>query len=90
MMGAEQARGLGKALVVVNPKASGGQLGRAWGKLAGRLKEALGGFDDATTTGPGDATRIARRAATEGYGLVVSVGGDGTNNEVVNLSLIHI
>ncbi|MDZ7344753.1 MAG: acylglycerol kinase family protein, partial [candidate division KSB1 bacterium] len=34
------------------------------------------------TAGRGEATRIARQAAEEGYDLVVAVGGDGTVNEV--------
>src|SRR5947207_3220096 len=38
----------------------------------------------AETTGPGHATEIAQRAASEGRGLVIACGGDGTLNEVVN------
>lgn len=36
----------------------------------------------AVTTGPGDARRLAEEAARAGAGLVLSVGGDGTANEV--------
>lgn len=32
----------------------------------------------------GDGQRLARRAAAEGYDLVIAAGGDGTINEVVN------
>jgi len=35
------------------------------------------------TTGPGDATVIAERLTSEGHELVVSAGGDGTMNEVL-------
>lgn len=35
------------------------------------------------TTAPGDAAVIAERLATEGHELVVSAGGDGTMNEVL-------
>src|SRR5437762_10891793 len=38
----------------------------------------------AETTGPGHATEIAQRAASEGRGLVIACGGDGTLNEVIN------
>jgi YegS/Rv2252/BmrU family lipid kinase len=36
------------------------------------------------TSGPGDATRLAREAVEAGIDTVVAVGGDGTTNEVVN------
>ncbi|MCY4616409.1 MAG: diacylglycerol kinase family lipid kinase [Chloroflexi bacterium] len=39
--------------------------------------------DVASTTGPGEATRIASTAAASGYHAVVAVGGDGTVHEVV-------
>lgn len=69
---------------IVNPNAAGGRLGRAWPRLADKIKGALGAFDSALTRGPGDASRLAAEAARDGYEVVVSVGGDGTHNEVVN------
>lgn len=36
------------------------------------------------TMRPGQARELARQAATEGYEAIISVGGDGTLNEVVN------
>jgi YegS/Rv2252/BmrU family lipid kinase len=36
------------------------------------------------TAAPGDATRLAQEAATEGYHIVVAVGGDGTVNETAS------
>ena len=41
-------------------------------------------FQFAETTGRGAASDLARRAALDGWPLVVAVGGDGTVNEVVN------
>jgi len=42
----------------------------------------------AATSGPGDATRIAREAVAAGADLVLVLGGDGTINEAVN-GMIH-
>ncbi len=39
--------------------------------------------DVTSTTGPGEATRIASTAAASGYHAVFAVGGDGTVHEVV-------
>lgn len=36
------------------------------------------------TSGPGDATRLARECVAQGAGLIVAAGGDGTINEVLN------
>jgi len=41
-------------------------------------------FEIFKTTGPGDATLLAREAALAGADTVVAVGGDGTINEVAN------
>jgi YegS/Rv2252/BmrU family lipid kinase len=36
------------------------------------------------TSGPRHAAELARRAAEDGFGTVVSAGGDGTANEIIN------
>ena len=41
-------------------------------------------FEHDLTEAPGHAIELAKSAAEKGYELVVSVGGDGTINEVVN------
>ena len=38
----------------------------------------------APTSGPGDATKLAREAVERGADLILALGGDGTINEVVN------
>ena len=43
----------------------------------------------APTSGPADATRIAREAVADGADLILVLGGDGTVNEVVN-GVAHI
>ncbi|HEX4452667.1 MAG TPA: diacylglycerol kinase family protein [Kofleriaceae bacterium] len=72
-----------RTVVVVNPHSQGGKLGKRWPELADTLARAFP-FDDVQTTGPGDATRIAREALKSGADRVVAIGGDGTINEVVN------
>ena len=71
-------------VLVVNPSAQNGQLGRRWPDLSAALRRDLGGFEEAVTSGPGDATRLAREALESGAQTVVAIGGDGTINEVVN------
>jgi YegS/Rv2252/BmrU family lipid kinase len=73
-----------RTLLIVNPSAQNGQLGRRWPELGAILRRELGSFEDAMTSGPGDATRLAREAVEAGIDTVVAVGGDGTTNEVVN------
>ncbi len=73
-----------KAAVVINPASGGGLGGKRWPKIAAALKEEGLTFVHCFTEKTGDATEITRRFLQEGYELIVSVGGDGTNNEVVN------
>ena len=73
-----------RTVLVVNPSAQNGQLGRRWPELAADLRRDLGAFEEAMTKAPGDATRLTREALASGAGAVVAVGGDGTINEVVN------
>lgn len=69
---------------IVNPKSSGGRLGRAWPEVHAKLEAAIGPVEVARTDGPMAATRLTREALQDGVDLVIAVGGDGTNNEVVN------
>lgn len=71
-------------LFVVNPASAAGRTGRDWVATTQILKAAGLEFDSAMTSGPEDATAIARRAVKESRPVVVAVGGDGTLNEVVN------
>lgn len=71
------------SFVIVNPHSGNGATGRHWPELRAAIDRVLDRWDNEFTTGPGDATRLARRAVKEGYEMIVSVGGDGTMNEVV-------
>lgn len=70
--------------VVVNPMAGNGRAGRRWPGFASQLRAAGYDFKAYLTTGPGDATDIARRLARRDVPTLVCVGGDGTMNEIVN------
>lgn len=69
---------------VINPAAGKGSINQIQEKLRTRLRELGIDGEFAKTTGPGDATKMAKMAIEKGYNTVVVVGGDGTVNEVVN------
>jgi diacylglycerol kinase (ATP) len=76
---------LTRAFFVVNPAAANGRIRNEWSAiLEASRAEYSANLEFALTGGPGDATLIARQALKGGYDVVVSVGGDGTLNEVVN------
>ena len=77
------ARGL-KTLFVVNPRSAGGRTRSAWSKLEKIAARHVPDLETKFTEGPGHATALARDGLRAGAEMVVSVGGDGTNNEVVN------
>jgi diacylglycerol kinase (ATP) len=75
---------LAHARLIVNPAAGGGRTGRQWPQIMNLLKNLGLTFEYDLTEAPGHATELAKRAAEKGYKLVISVGGDGTVNEVAN------
>ena len=72
-----------RTVVIVNPYSQGGRLGKRWPELAEQVGRAFP-YDEAITTAPGEATRLAREALKAGAERLVAVGGDGTINEVAN------
>lgn len=77
-----------KAKLIINPKA--GRRKPSPLPEIRRVFEAqnLYKLDVHETTGPGDATRVAKQAALDNYDLVIAAGGDGSILEVAN-GLIH-
>jgi YegS/Rv2252/BmrU family lipid kinase len=69
---------------VVNPASANGSTRRRWPEIAHRAAELGLAGESLLSQRPGHAVELARRAAEEGVGLVVAVGGDGTVNEVAN------
>lgn len=77
-----------RIVLVVNPRAGKGRVGREVPRLLDTIAAAGGHAEMLTTSHRGHATTLARRASEEGAATVVAVGGDGTVNEVVN-GLLH-
>lgn len=73
-----------KTVFLVNPASDNGATGKRWPELANRAAHL--GLEGETlfSERPGHLIDLAERAAREGAGLVVAVGGDGTLNEVAN------
>ncbi len=73
---------------VVNPRSAGGATLRRFEHVRQRFESRLaqqgGVVDVKLTERPRHATELARQAVKAGADVVVSVGGDGTNNEVIN------
>ncbi len=70
--------------VIVNPIAGAGKTAKKWRQIIGLLRSLGLDFEHDLTEAPGHAIELAESAAKNGCELVVSVGGDGTINEVVN------
>jgi diacylglycerol kinase (ATP) len=72
------------ARVIVNPVAGAGRTRREWPRIMSMFKGSGLRFEHDLTEAPGHAIELAKSAAKNGYDIVVSVGGDGTINEIVN------
>jgi len=69
---------------IINPAAGHGAAHTIQDKLRNELKSLGIGGEFVTTTGQGDATRLASQAIAKGYTTIVAVGGDETVNEIIN------
>lgn len=74
-----------KWLVVVNPKACIGKGEKDWPTIKQILLDEGFDFEAVITEYQGHAIEIVRHGIAEkGFRKVISIGGDGTNNEVIN------
>lgn len=73
-----------KAMAIINPVSSNGRTGRRWPEISALLQKSDLVFDYRFTQASGDARNIARESLEEGYETLISIGGDGTLNEIVN------
>jgi len=80
----ERIRHLSQTKVIVNPVAGAGRTIKKWPQIKALLKSLGLHFEHDLTEAPGHAIELAKSAAMKGYELVISVGGDGTINEIVN------
>ncbi len=71
-------------LAVVNPAAGGGRCRKLVPAALDRLRAGGVKLDVVETTGPEQATQLAREAYSRGYRRFIAVGGDGTSYEIVN------
>jgi len=73
-----------KWLVIVNPNAGNGKGKKDWDKISSSLKKNDISFDVEFTRKKGDAIQFASEAINSGFRKIITVGGDGTLNEVLN------
>ncbi len=74
----------GAHVFVLNPSSAAGATRRRFERVRGRFQSVLPGMEVRLTEGPGHATELARAAVRSLAAAVIAVGGDGTNNEVIN------
>ena len=71
-------------LVVVNPNAGIGKVGKDWGRISRLLDKHAFAYQAVFTEGPGHAIDLVAESVGDGTRKIIAVGGDGTMNEVAN------
>lgn len=72
-----------KTVLIVNPMSADGSTGRQWDQLRRPILESFPNCEEVFTEARGDATEKTRQALKQGAELVIGIGGDGTNSEVI-------
>ena len=73
-----------KVHVIVNPSSARGETENRWASIKSAIKNYYSEFKYIFTEKPDQATEIARQVISEGFNLIIGVGGDGTLNEITN------
>ncbi len=73
-----------KWLVIVNPNAGNGKGKKDWNKISSLLEKYSISFEAIFTESKSHATRLVIDSISSGFRKIISVGGDGTLNEVIN------
>lgn len=76
-----------KILFILNPIAGGGKAKDLEPIIREKMKSRSEEYKLVVTEKPNDATFFAEKGVEEGYKLIVSVGGDGTLNEIAKAIL---
>ncbi|MBW1878531.1 MAG: diacylglycerol kinase family lipid kinase [Deltaproteobacteria bacterium] len=75
---------LSNALIIANPAAAGGRVGRSWDRILPQIRDVLGDVPVWRTEHRGHARILAREALWQNKNVLLSLGGDGTHSEVVS------
>ncbi|MGI5998276.1 MAG: diacylglycerol/lipid kinase family protein [Lutispora sp.] len=73
-----------KVYAIVNPVSANGLTGKEWPSYESIIKASGIDMDYVFTEYPMHATALAQEALKKEYEIILSVGGDGTMNEVLN------
>lgn len=73
-----------RIMVIVNPIAANGRVGRKWPSVKEFLEKKGVPFSFALTQYPAHAIALAAEAVEKGFKTIVAFGGDGTLNEMLN------
>ncbi len=71
-------------MVIANPKAGGGKMLSDWPVISNKLIGAGISYDVAFTTHRYHSIELTINSIRNGYVNIISIGGDGTMNEIVN------
>jgi len=80
---------MSRYLIILNPIAGVGTAMKSLPRIKELLTQYELNFEIVFTDYPGHAVEIARKAAEDAYDFVISAGGDGTANEVLNGLMQH-
>jgi YegS/Rv2252/BmrU family lipid kinase len=75
---------MGKTLIIINPHAASGRAGDVWREIEPYMRRDAEDLTVAVTQRPEEVSTQLERAYQNGVERVISIGGDGTNNALVN------
>ncbi|MEO1288095.1 MAG: diacylglycerol kinase family protein [Chloroflexota bacterium] len=78
---------MSRTLFIINPNA--GRIRQVWRDLEPRVNEWVDNFRTIITHHPDDIAEILDQSTRDDVDRIVSVGGDGTNQHMVNALMLH-